>query len=130
MDGRNVLILVALPGAAIQRVVPRLHGHHARSDDVVWRVRAGGEWVYLYLLFEFQRSVDKHMALRMMVYIGLLYQDLVKSGQGLPKGRLPPVLPIVLYNGHRRWTARTNIADLIPPLPNPMNGYVRRRNTF
>ncbi|WP_051443561.1 Rpn family recombination-promoting nuclease/putative transposase [Curvibacter gracilis] len=91
---------------------------------MVWRVRARGEWVYLYLLFEFQRGVDKHMALRMMVYIGLLYQDLVKSGQGLPKGRLPPVLPIVLYNGHRRWMARTNIADLIPPLPNPMNGYV------
>jgi len=96
----------------------------ARSDDVVWRVRAGGKWVYLYLLFEFQSSVDKHMALRMMVYTGLLYQDLIKSGQGLPKGRLPPVLPIVLYNGHRRWTAPTNIADLIPPLPSPMNGYV------
>jgi len=95
----------------------------ARSDDVVWRVRAGGEWVYLYLLFEFQSHVDQHMALRMMVYTGLLYQDLVKGGQGLPHGRLPPVLPIVLYNGFRPWTAAHNIADLIPPLPNPMNGY-------
>lgn len=96
----------------------------SRCNDIVWRVRAAGEWMYLYLLFEFQSRVDTHMALRMMVYTGLLYQDLIKSGQSLPKGRLPPVLPIVLYNGHRRWTAPTNIADLIPPLPNPMNGYV------
>lgn len=95
----------------------------ARSDDIVWRVRTGGEWVYLYLLFEFQSQVDTHMALRMMVYSGLLYQDLVKSGQSLARGRLPPVLPIVLYNGHRRWTAAQDIAELIPPLPHPMNGY-------
>jgi len=96
----------------------------ARSDDVVWRVRAGGEWVYLYLLFEFQSSVDPHMALRMMVYTGLLYQDLVKRGQGLPQAGLPPVLPIVLYNGFRPWSTAHNIADLIPALPEPMNGYI------
>lgn len=55
-----------------------------RADDVVWRVRVGGEWVYLYLLLEFQSSVDKYMALRMMVYVGLLYQDLVKRGEVRP----------------------------------------------
>ena len=43
-----------------------------RSDDIVWRVKVGGEWVYLYLLIEFQSGVDKYMALRMMVYVGLL----------------------------------------------------------
>jgi hypothetical protein len=30
-----------------------------RADDIVWRVRVGGEWVYLYLLIEFQSRVDK-----------------------------------------------------------------------
>ena len=25
-----------------------------RADDVVWRVKVGGDWVYLYLLIEFQ----------------------------------------------------------------------------
>jgi hypothetical protein len=29
-----------------------------RADDVIWRVRADGEWVYLYLLIEFQSRVD------------------------------------------------------------------------
>ena len=88
-----------------------------REDDIVWRVKIGGEWIYLYLLIEFQSSVDKYMALRMMVYVGLLYQDLVKRGEVLADGRLPPILPIVLYNGSQRWTAATDIADLIPVVP-------------
>ena len=88
-----------------------------RADDVVWRVRVAGEWIYLYLLIEFQSTVDNYMALRMMVYQGLLYQDLIKKGEVLIDGRLPPVLPIVLYNGKQRWTAVTNVFDLIPPVP-------------
>ena len=52
-----------------------------RADDVVWRVRADERWVYLYLLIEFQSSVDRFMALRMLVYVGLLYQDLVRHAQ-------------------------------------------------
>ncbi len=35
------------------------------ADDIVWRVKVGGEWMYLYLLIEFQSRVDKYMALRM-----------------------------------------------------------------
>jgi hypothetical protein len=88
-----------------------------RADDIVWRVKVGDEWVYLYLLIEFQSSVDKYMALRMMVYQGLLYQDLIKRGDVLADGRLPPILPIVLYNGSPRWTAAADIFDLIPPVP-------------
>ena len=88
-----------------------------RADDVVWRVRVGGQWVYLYLLIEFQSSVDRYMALRMMVYVGLLYQDLIKRAEVLDDGRLPPVLPIVLYNGLAKWTAATEVGDLIPPVP-------------
>ncbi|AGX86601.1 transposase-like protein [Candidatus Symbiobacter mobilis CR] len=57
------------------------------------------------------------MALRMLVYLGLLYQDLIRRGEVLPNGRLPPVLPIVLYNGAARWTAATEFSELIPPVP-------------
>ena len=88
-----------------------------RADDVVWRVKVGAHWVYLYLLIEFQSAVDKYMALRMMVYVGLLYQDLILAGQ-IPKGsKLPPILPIVLYNGARRWKAATEVSDLIAVVP-------------
>ena len=88
-----------------------------RADDIVWRIKVGGEWAYLYLLIEFQSTVDKYMALRMMVYQGLLYQDLIKQKMVLSDGRLPPVLPIVLYNGGQRWTSARDVFDLIPSVP-------------
>ncbi|HAB08131.1 MAG TPA: transposase, partial [Alcanivorax sp.] len=45
-----------------------------RHGDAVWRIRWGEEWLYVYLLLEFQSSVDRFMALRIMVYTGLLHQ--------------------------------------------------------
>ncbi len=59
-----------------------------------------------------------------MTYVGLLYQDLIKQKRVLPKRRLPPVLPIVLYSGDRKWTAKTNIADLIPKAPGLLVKYL------
>ena len=95
-----------------------------RADDVVWRVRAGGEWVYIYLLIEFQSRVDPWMAVRMMVYVGLLYQDLIRRKEVLTGKKLPPVLPIVLYNGDAKWTAATDIAHLIPKVPGLVGNYL------
>lgn len=94
-----------------------------REDDVNWRVRWGREWLYVYLLIEFQSTVDRYMAVRILVYLGLLYQDLVRTGQLAGEGRLPPVLPIVLYNGNPRWSAPTDIADLIVPVPGGLETY-------
>lgn len=88
-----------------------------RHQDVVWRARIGGEWVYVYVLLEFQSRSDKWMALRMQVYIGLLYQELVTQRKLSKYGKLPPVLPIVLYHGHRPWRAATELAQLMLPAP-------------
>ncbi|OEZ57674.1 Rpn family recombination-promoting nuclease/putative transposase [Duganella sp. HH105] len=50
-----------------------------RHQDMVWRAKVGGEWVYVYILLEFQARSDRWMALRMQVYVGLLLQDLVRK---------------------------------------------------
>ena len=92
-------------------------GGQQRHSDMVWKVRLAGEWIYVYLLFEFQSRSDPWMALRMQVYVGLLYQDLVKRHE-LPQARkLPPVFPVVLYNGKRPWSACTSLSDLITLVP-------------
>ena len=88
-----------------------------REDDVVWRIRSGEDWLYVYLLIEFQSTDERFMALRMMVYVGLLYQDLIRQKQLGPDGLLPPVLPIVLYNGEPRWRAPTTLSELLPRVP-------------
>ena len=97
-----------------------------RADDVIWRVRTDGQWVYLYLLIEFQSTVDQWMPVRVMTYVGLLYQDLIRGGQVPAGGKLPPVLPIVLYNGGAKWTAATDVADLIPRAPGLVADYMPR----
>nr|WP_315400715.1 Rpn family recombination-promoting nuclease/putative transposase [uncultured Duganella sp.] len=92
-------------------------GGQQRHSDMVWKVRLSGEWIYVYLLLEFQSRSDPWMALRMQVYVGLLYQDLVRRRELPQPYQLPPVFPVVLYNGQAPWSARTSLSDLIAPLP-------------
>jgi len=89
----------------------------SRENDVIWRVKCYDHWLYIYLLIEFQSSVDRFMAVRLLTYIGLLYQDLIKSKQFVGKRQLPPVFPVVLYNGEPRWTAPTELKALIATAP-------------
>ena len=94
-----------------------------RADDVVWKVKFGDKCLYLYLLIEFQSSVERHMAVRLLTYIGLLYQDLLKSKQIKNTEDLPPVLPLVLYNGKRPWNAALRLGELIKPMPEQLRAF-------
>ena len=66
-------------------------GMRGRESDVVWRLRwkGSGQWIYVYLLLEFQSTVDPFMAVRVMTYLGLLYQDLIRNRELTPSGKLP-----------------------------------------
>ena len=67
-----------------------------RRGDGMWRVRFRGEWLYVLVLLEFQSTVDSYMAVRILVYTGLLHQDLIRRSALGPDGELPPVLPVVI----------------------------------
>lgn len=88
-----------------------------RDDDILWRVRLNRQgqpaWLYVYLLLEFQSTVDAFMAVRVMAYVALLWQDLIKARVVKPGEALPPVLPIVLYNGEAPWNAPVSLAELV-----------------
>lgn len=98
-----------------------------RDSDLIWRLRlrSRDEWLYVYLLLEFQSTPDDFMALRMLTYTCLLYEDLVKRKQLTPRAVLPPVLPILLYNGKTPWTKADQIADLVDS-PEGLRPYVPR----
>ena len=87
-------------------------GLRQRYGDSLWRLRCGGTWLYVPL--EFQSTVDRSMAVRLLTYTGLLYQDLLRLGEVDPDGKLPPVLPVVLYNGRRsRWTVPLDVMGTV-----------------
>ena len=75
--------------------------------------------VYFYVLIEFQSTVQRFMAVRVLHYLSGFYLDYLLT-HGSARNRvvkLPAILPIVLYNGDDRWTPPTNIAELIEPYP-------------
>ncbi|QQE07456.1 Rpn family recombination-promoting nuclease/putative transposase [Cupriavidus gilardii] len=88
-----------------------------RANDVVWRVRADDDRLYLYMPIEFQSTVDPCMAVRVMEYMGLLYQDLGRRKNVLADRKLPPVLPLVMYTGKAPWTAPTDMASMVVAAP-------------
>ncbi len=92
--------------------------HYKETEsDIIYKVRLKGREAYLVILLEFQSTVDRFMALRMLNYLTNFYMDYVESQSGVRL--LPPVFPLVLYNGDRRWTAPVSLAELIqePGLP-------------
>ncbi len=112
--------VAALDLETLERVNARFHadGLDRRDGDMIWRVRQrdGGE-VYLYLAMEFQSTVDRWMAVRLGVYVLLLYLHLIRESLIGPDGLFPPVFPRCLYNGESRWTGATELRDLIAPGP-------------
>ena len=81
-----------------------------RIGDMAWTVEFkwdeplddGGQ-PYLAVLLEFQSRVDRNMAWRVSEYAHLLHRELHRSGVYRREGRMPPVLPVVIYNGKRPW---------------------------
>ncbi|WP_163575264.1 Rpn family recombination-promoting nuclease/putative transposase [Halomonas faecis] len=92
-----------------------------KFEDVVWSVEITWQGVtqrvFLYILLEFQSSVDHTMPIRLLHYVACFYDHLLKSRVTTPGEGLPPVLPIVLYNGSRRWSAEQDIYSMIRPEP-------------
>lgn len=84
-----------------------------RHGDAVWRVRLRQRWLYLVVLLEFQSRDEPRMALRILTYTGLLYEELVRNGVVEAGEPLPAVLPVVLYNGARPWRAAREMRELI-----------------
>ena len=87
-----------------------------RHGDTVWRVRHRDAWLHVLVLLEFQSTSDPDMALRILAYTTLLYQELARTKALAPDGRRAPVLPVVLYNGARPWTAAREVRELIAPV--------------
>jgi predicted transposase/invertase (TIGR01784 family) len=95
----------------------------SRETDMLWKVKWRGRSLYVYLLLEFQSKVDRFMAVRLMGYLALLYQDLIRQKALTPSGKLPPVFLLVLYNGTRPWQGALDVADLIEPVPGGLEAY-------
>ncbi len=97
-----------------------------RYDDMIWRLRwrDSGEWIYVYLLLEFQSTDHPFMAVRVLDYDGGLYRQIVRALKLKRGDKLPIVLPVVLYRGDRAWKAEEDVFDLIASAPPEVAPYL------
>ena len=95
-----------------------------RHGDTAWRLRTrrGRDWLHVLVMLEFQSTTDTAMALRVLEYTALLYRELLRNGKA-ELGALPPVLPVVLYNGDSPWREATNVRKLIAKPPPALAPY-------
>ncbi len=90
--------------------------HYKETEsDLIYKIQFQDREVYIYILIEFQSTVDPFMALRVLNYITNFYMDFLVNNSGVNK--LPAVFPIVLYNGSTPWTASVNLSALIEQMP-------------
>jgi hypothetical protein len=92
-------------------------GLAAREADMLWKIpqlHSDDAALYICILLEFQSSVDPVMPIRIMQYVSFIYENMARAdGFKLGPNTLPPVLPVVLYNGSARWGAAVQVRDLI-----------------
>ena len=104
-------------------VTERLGQRHA---DMLWKISTSdGRRLYLLILLEFQSTIDRRMALRMLDYTLRILDGLGEKELG-SGGAYPPVLPVLVYNGKRPWNAPTDLFDLFTPVPDAILGYLPR----
>lgn len=80
-------------------------------SDIIHKIKLRQSDLFIVILTEFKSTVERFTCLNMTHYVASFYKDYVASNQNVKM--LPPVFPILLYNGNAEWTAPTRLADLI-----------------
>ncbi|HET9209159.1 MAG TPA: Rpn family recombination-promoting nuclease/putative transposase [Thermoanaerobaculia bacterium] len=104
-------------------------GLRERHSDLIWRLRFQDEeegWFYVYLLLELQSTSDPFMPVRLLSYVGLLLEEIIRRERLKPGDRLPAVLPLVLHSGKRPWRAPRDLESLFVEVPPGLRQYLPR----
>ena len=94
--------------------------YKSTESDLLYKVKLRGQEAYVYILLEFQSTVTWFMAVRFLHYLCSFWLDYAES-QPLTR-KLPAVFPVLLYSGEEKWTAATDLTQLLQH-PNLFEGY-------
>ena len=87
------------------------------ESDLVYKVYTKESVIYLFFLLELQSYNDFTMPFRLLVYMTAIWLDHFKNcdkNKRSQKGyRLPAIMPIVLHNSERNWTASCRFSQMI-----------------
>ena len=84
------------------------------QSDALFRVRTRtGDMAWCYLLIEHKSTPDPALPLQLASYMTRIWRRHVKEHGPASLRKLPPIVPIVLYAGERRWTVPDGLGEMI-----------------
>ena len=98
-----------------------------RHCDVLMRTRFAGREAFVFTIIEHQSRPDRMMPLRMVEYMVKVWRRYRRDHPN--SKRLPLILPLVVYEGERKWAYSTQLSDLIdvdPELAEPAERFMPR----
>ena len=96
----------------------------SKRADVIYRIKTKDLEAFIFVLLEHQSRKDYLMPFRMLEYTVAIWRhfiDEVGEKAKRKQFKLPPVIPIVLYDGYGRWTVQRDISEKVRKVP----GYER-----
>ena len=84
-------------------------------SDLVFSVNIGKQEfsaAKVYLLFEHKSSPEALVGMQVLRYMALQWKEMYDQGQTVG-GKLPPIIPIVIYQGRGAWQARASFQELV-----------------
>ena len=87
------------------------------ESDLIYKVNTKEGSIYLFFLLELQSYNDFTMPFRLLVYMIAIWMDYFKNcdknARKQKDFRLPAIMPIVLHNGEKNWTASCSFKEII-----------------
>ena len=99
-------------------VFKEIENRRREGDLLIHFTLKTGEKFSVFILLEFQ-STPESMALRLLEYVTRIYNRQLGSF-----GHLAPVVPIVIYNGNRKWQESPQLSSQFQFLPEELLKYV------
>ncbi|TNJ62298.1 hypothetical protein FE784_31415 [Paenibacillus hemerocallicola] len=87
-----------------------------KEADLVYKVRLNGRDLIFYVLLELQSKVDYEMPYRLLLYQTEIWRFVLRNREVADTTApysLPAIVPIVLYNGSRPWSAKRRFRELL-----------------
>ena len=94
-------------------------------SDLLYEVQLSSRPGFIYLLFEHKSTPERFTGLQLLRYMVKIWDLYLKQQQ---EPILPVIIPLVIYNGRRKWTIKTNFSYLFGEIERELNKYIPEFN--
>ena len=87
-----------------------------RENDIVYKIKLDDEEVFVFIMLEHQSKTDFLMPFRLLEYMTKLWRVYIDENAKESKNKpfkLPPIFPIVFYDGTGSWTAEIEFKNKV-----------------